>query len=225
MDRIKAVMIEDDGELAEILKEYLGTVGVDVENYEDPFTGLSAIKAKKFDILILDLTLPGLDGLEVCAKVASSMSIPIIISTARGDINDKLTGLKLGADDYIPKPYDPKELHARILSILRRYNKKTVHREEKRLRVDHESRSVILDDTEIQLTRAEFDIVDYLAKKENCVVSREELLNNIESISYDSSYKSIDVIIGRIRQKMESDPKNPTVIITVRGIGYKLINH
>ena len=225
MDRIKAVMIEDDGELAEILKEYLATLGVDIDNYEDPYTGLSAIKTKKYDILILDLTLPGIDGLEVCAKVASSMSIPIIISTARGDINDKIKGLEIGADDYIPKPYDPKELHARILSILRRYNKKPNEKETKKLTINHSSRSISVDNKDIALTRAEFDIVDYLTKKENCVVSREELLNNIESISYESSYKSIDVIIGRIRQKIEEDHKNPTIITTIRGIGYKLINH
>jgi len=225
MDRIKAAMIEDDGELAEILKEYLGGVGIDVENFEDPFVGLSALKAKKFDILILDLTLPGMDGLDVCAKVANSADLPIIISSARGDINDKITGLKLGADDYIPKPYDPKELHARILSILRRINKKHDSKDGKKLEVNHEGRSCIVDGEEIHLTRAEFDIIDYLAKKENCVISREELLNNIESISYDSSYKSIDVIIGRIRQKIEKDHKNPTIITTVRGIGYKLINH
>jgi len=115
-------MIEDDAEFAELLSEYLAQYDIKVTNFEDPYLGLSA-GVKKYDLLILDLTLPGMDGLEVCEEVVEKYDIPIIISSARSDINDKVEGFSLGADDYLPKPYDPKEMYARIMSLLRRYSK------------------------------------------------------------------------------------------------------
>lgn len=119
---LEVLMIEDDLELATILSEYLKAHNINVTNYDEPYTGMSAINTRHFDLLLLDLTLPNLDGLEVCKKVAKEKRIPIIISSARHDIDDRVLGLEYGADDYIPKPYDPKELIARIHSVLRRYN-------------------------------------------------------------------------------------------------------
>ena len=116
-------MVEDDTELAEVLTEYLAKFNIEVINYEDPFIALSAIGLKEYDLVILDLTLPGLDGLEVCKELVKKYDIPIIISSARSDITDKVTALEIGADDYLPKPYDPRELEVRIKTILRRYNK------------------------------------------------------------------------------------------------------
>ena len=119
---INVLMIEDDPEFAQILSEYLSDFNIKVTNFEDPYLGLSAV-IKNFDLLILDLTLPGMDGLEVCKEIRSKYNIPIIISSARSDISDKVVGLQLGADDYLPKPYDPKEMYARIMSLIRRYKK------------------------------------------------------------------------------------------------------
>ena len=120
---IKIAMIEDDLELAEVLSLYLKQFNIEVVNFEEPFLALSSLKLQKFDLLILDLTLPGMDGLDVCKRVVDEFNIPIIISSARSDISDKVTALKLGADDYLPKPYDPRELEIRIRTILRRFNK------------------------------------------------------------------------------------------------------
>ena len=119
---IKIAMIEDDLELAEVLSLYLKQFNIEVTNFEEPFLALSALKIKKFDLIILDLTLPGMDGLDVCKEIVEKFDIPIIISSARSDITDKVTALKLGADDYLPKPYDPRELEVRIKTILRRFN-------------------------------------------------------------------------------------------------------
>jgi two-component system, OmpR family, response regulator len=120
---IKIAMVEDDTELAEVLTQYLSKFNISVTNYEDPFLALSAIALEEFDLIILDLTLPGMDGLEVCKELVSKYDIPIIISSARSDIADKVIALELGADDYLPKPYDPRELEVRIKTILRRFNK------------------------------------------------------------------------------------------------------
>ena len=116
------LMIEDDAEYAELLSNFLAKYNLAVTNYQDPYLGLSA-GIEKYDLLILDLTLPGMDGLEVCKEVVSKYDIPIIISSARSDLTDKVIGLQLGADDYLPKPYDPQEMYARIMSLLRRYKK------------------------------------------------------------------------------------------------------
>ena len=128
---LEVLMIEDDVELAEIITSYLGQYDMNVTNYDEPYTGMSAVNAKHFDILLLDLTLPNLDGLEVCKRVAKQNSIPIIVSSARSDVDDKVEALKSGADDYISKPYDPKELVVRIQTLLRRCNKKSVKEQDK----------------------------------------------------------------------------------------------
>ena len=126
---INVLMIEDDPEFAQILSEYLIKFNIKVTNYEDPYLGLRK-KKKNYDLLILDLTLPGMDGLEVCKEIREKYDIPIIISSARSDVNDRVVGLQIGADDYLPKPYDPKEMHARITSLIRRYKKSNETQEE-----------------------------------------------------------------------------------------------
>lgn len=219
-------MIEDDIELAEILSEYLEQNDIKVTNYDEPYTGMSAIATHNYDLLLLDLTLPNLDGLEVCKRVAKQKNIPIIISSARSDLDDKVKALEYGADDYIPKPYDPKELLARIHSLLRRYNKKEVKQKEQEkdsvFRIQKDSREVFFKDKKIELTRAEYEILTLLISKKGHVFSREAIAIESESINPESSNKSIDVIIGRLRAKIEDDPKKPKYIISVRGVGYKL---
>lgn len=221
---VNILMIEDDEELAEIIAEYLEKFDMKVDIAREPYIGLSKLALKEYQLIILDLTLPGLDGLEVCEEIRKKYDTPIIISSARSDITDKVNALELGADDYLPKPYNPKELQARIKSHLRRINttKKALAEAVKDLVYDQYKHIITMKGKEVVLTNAEFDILSYLIKKEGGVVSREELVYNCTSISEDSSNKSIDVIISRIRQKMGDDPKTPKYIHSIRGIGYKL---
>src|SRR5574344_2533574 len=154
-------MIEDDLELAEVLCQYLKQFNIEVTNYEEPYLALSALKMNKYDLIILDLTLPGMDGLDVCKEIVKSFNIPIIISSARSDITDKVTALKLGADDYLPKPYDPRELEIRIRTILRRFNKSLEKDElnvKKTFVLDEEKKEITKDGVYLKLTAAEFEI-------------------------------------------------------------------
>lgn len=221
-------MIEDDKELAEILTEYLSRYNIKVTNYENPEVGLMALAVKKFDLIILDLSLPNIDGVETCRILRNKTDIPIIISSARSDITDKTACFSVGADDFLPKPYDSRELVLRINSLLRRC-KMSVNKEKtscgNKIFELNESKMEIKQQGQIlKLTNAEFDILSYLIKKSNFVVSREEILLNVESINYESSYKSVDVLIGRLRNKIEKNSKVPQYLITIRGVGYKLIN-
>jgi two-component system OmpR family response regulator len=213
---IKILMIEDDPEFAELLTEYLAQFDMQVTNYEDPFLGLSA-GVYNYDLMILDLTLPGMDGLEVCEEAARKYDIPIIISSARSDIEDKVKSLELGADDYLPKPYDPKELHARILSHLRRRNKESAPAAPKG-DFETQGETIYFKGEALQLTPAEFEILSQLIHSQGIAISREQLINS-SSVMSDSSQKSLDVIISKIRSKL-GDPKR---IQAVRGIGYKLV--
>ena len=213
---IKVLMIEDDPEFAEILTEYLAMHDIEVTNYEDPFLGLTA-GINKYDLIILDLTLPGMDGLEVCREIAQRYHIPIIISSARSDLQDKVTGLEIGADDYLPKPYDPKELLARIHSLLRRYQEKGGTKEEpKDLEIVHEM--IFHNGKALSLTPAEFDILSQLIRQRGKALSREQLIHASQAMSIDSHHKSLDMIISKLRSKLG----DPDLIQSVRGVGYKL---
>ena len=221
------LMIEDDLELAEILMEYLEQFNIAITIAEEPYMGLSTLDTRSFDLVILDLTLPGLDGLEVCKEIRKRHTLPIIISSARTDITDKVTALENGADDYLPKPYNPRELQARIMSLLRRQKgfiptAQSVQKP-KDLILFEEQMRITLFNKELHLTQAEYGILAYLMKKEGGVISREELIYNIEAISEETTNKSIDVIIGRIRHKLGENPKEPTYIHAIRGVGYKFL--
>lgn len=221
---INVLMIEDDAEFAEILSEYLSQYNIKITNYEDPYLGLSA-GIKNYDILILDLTLPGMDGLEVCKEVVSKYDIPVIISSARSDVSDKVIGLQIGADDYLPKPYDPKEMYARIQSLIRRYKKAKAPEEstiQSDFRIDEKRHQIYLKEEPLNLTPAEFEILEYMIKQHGFSISREQLVYNCKSLK-DKGSKSLDVIIGRLRAKIGDSSKDPRYIQSVRGIGYKLI--
>ncbi|MDD3343266.1 MAG: response regulator transcription factor [Sulfurospirillaceae bacterium] len=220
---IKILLIEDDIELAQLLGHALLIEGIDATLAYTPLDGLSALQNETFDALVLDLSLPQMDGLEICRVVREAIpTLPIIISSARSDMNDKVMGFERGADDYLPKPYDPRELAYRLRAILRRgalpINAQAI------FAIDEAKHLISRGTTALKLTQAEYDIVSYMLKKEGYVISREELLLNIGSIKYESSLKSIDVIMGRIRQKIGDDPKNPRFILSVRGVGYKFVN-
>ena len=222
---IKIAMIEDDLELAEVLSLYLKQFNIEVVNFEEPFLALSSLKLQKFDLLILDLTLPGMDGLDVCKRVVDEFNIPIIISSARSDISDKVTALKLGADDYLPKPYDPRELEVRIRTILRRFNK-SYEKEEPNIKktfiLDEEKKDITKDGISIKLTAAEFEILSLFIKREGFIVSRDDIFENSDILNSDyESSGSLAVIINRIRHKIEDNQKEPKYLQTIRGMGYK----
>lgn len=224
---IEIAMIEDDGELAHMLCEYLSRFNLRVTNYEDPFLALSAIALHRYDLIILDLTLPGLDGLEVCKELLAKHRIPIIISSARSDITDKVIALELGADDYLPKPYDPRELEVRIKTILRRCNKEIEPLSKENTAelfvLDEERQEIKKDGVYLRFTPAEYEIMALMCKRKGFVVSRYDLLQNCSFLKSDEESGSIAVIINRIRSKIENDPKNPRHLITIRGSGYKLL--
>lgn len=213
-------MIEDDPEFAELLSEYLEQFDIKVTNYEDPFLGLSA-GVKKFDLVILDLTLPGMDGLEVCEELVRKYDIPVIISSARSDINDKVASFELGAYDYLPKPYDPKEMYARIMAILSRIKKENKASNNNLPKSDFEIKgdTIYFKEQPLNLTPAEFEVLSLLVKHQGMTQSREQIINSSATMSIDSQGKSLDVIISKIRSKIGDNKR----IQAVRGVGYKLV--
>jgi len=217
-------MIEDDYEIAQILTEYLNKFDISVSSAEEPYMGLSMLTQDDFDLLILDLTLPGIDGLEVIPKIRKHSSIPIIVSSARDDITDKVIAMERGADDYMPKPYDPRELVTRIKTILRRtHSSENREKEQSSLfELNTDARHVIFKNILLELTAAEFDILSILIQNRDSAISREQLLYDSEHIDDNSSIKNIDVIISRIRQKLALIDPTRSYIKPVRGIGYLL---
>ena len=219
----KILMVEDDSELAEMLTQYLLKFNIEVTNFEDPFLGLSALKLKTYDLVILDLTLPGMDGLDVCKAILENHDIPIIISSARSDISDKVSALQLGADDYLPKPYDPRELEIRIKTILRRFNKSIKIKEEKKIFVlDEEKKTIKKNNLVLKLTAAEYEVLSLFLKRVDFIISREDIFehSNLLNSDYDN-VGSLSVIINRIRHKIEENTKDPKYLHTIRGMGYK----
>ena len=221
----KIIMIEDDCELAQMLIDFLKRYNIEVENFDDPFLGISALSINKYDLLILDLSLPGMDGLEICKEVRAKSDIPIIISSARSDVEDKIIGLELGADDYLPKPYEPKELYARIMSVLRRFKRGTHAQDSEKdhdIKMDKNNSVILFKGEPLHLTRAEFEVLSYMLKKEGCVIPRSELIGNAPSLNEDSDSRSLDVLISRIRTKLKESSKNQRHIHSIRGVGYRL---
>lgn len=221
---INVMMIEDELEYAGLITEFLAKFNIKVTNYGTPAEGLAA-NIGEYDCLILDLTLPGMDGLEVCKEIRKKYDIPVLVSSARGDISDKVLGLALGADDYLPKPYEPTELQARVSSLVRRYRKNLLPPEEEvttLFKVEHEKHEITYNKKPLSLTPAEYDILSHLVKRHGYSVSREELASSCRSLREKDS-KSLDVIIGRLRIKIGDSSKDPKHIFSVRGIGYKLL--
>jgi len=211
-------MIEDDPEFAELLTEYLSQFDIKITNFEDPYLGLSA-GVKKYDLMILDLTLPGMDGLEVCEEVVRKYDMPVIISSARSDINDKVQSFELGAYDYLPKPYDPKEMYARIMSILNRLSKGEGKSDLPQSDFELKGDTIYFKGTALSLTPAEFEVLSLLVKNQGMTQSREQIINTSGTMSIDSQGKSLDVIISKIRTKLNDNKR----IQAVRGVGYKLV--
>ena len=197
---------------------------MEVIGAEDPYIGLSLLTQHKIDLIILDLTLPGMDGLEVIPKIREVSNTPIIISSARDDITDKVIGLERGADDYMPKPYDPRELVTRIKTILRRTTtiEEKIEKQVELFVINPKAREIVFKGMPLELTAAEYDILRMLVQHKNGSVSREQLLYESEHIDDDSSIKNIDVIISRVRQKIAKIDSDNIYIKPIRGVGYLL---
>ncbi len=220
----RVLIIDDDEKLAALLTEYLARFDVKVSSAPDGDSGLRALRSAQPDILILDVMLPGMDGFAICRKVRESSRIPIIMLTARGDVTDRIVGLELGADDYLPKPFEPRELVARIQAVLRRGRADAA--EVLRLgplEVDWTARAVRLRGTDLELTGAEFELLALLVRNRGRVLSRERIMDEIRGVDWDAFDRSIDVLVSRLRQKLGDDAKHPSFVRTIRGAGYSFI--
>jgi len=223
-ENIKVLIIEDDPELLMVLSMYLKKYGMETACAEDPYMGLSMLTQEDYSLVILDLTLPGMDGLDVIKKIREHSDVPVIISSARDDLTDKVIGLERGADDYMPKPYDPRELVTRIKTILRRTSAPAKKRVEGSFEVDKQGHAIRFKGKTLELTAAEFDVLGVLISHKNSAISREQLLYESEHIDDSSSIKNIDVIISRIRNKLSAVDNTKSYIRPVRGVGYMLID-
>jgi DNA-binding response OmpR family regulator len=218
----RVLLIEDDARLAEMVSEYLGEAGFHVSVAALGRAGLEWLARESFDALVLDLMLPDMDGLEVCRQLRAKSDTPVLMLTARGDATDRIVGLEIGADDYLPKPFEPRELLARLRAILRRktYPSKNLILRFGRLEIDRDARAVRLDGEARGLTGFQFALLVALAENAGRVLSREVLMNLLKGEPLEAFDRSIDVHVSRLRAAVEDDPKKPRRIITVRGTGY-----
>ena len=219
-DRI--LLIEDNDRLAEMVRDYLAQAGFRVARAADGGAGLAMHAREAFDAIILDLMLPDMDGLDVCRQVRARATTPILMLTARGDLMDRVVGLEMGADDYLPKPFEPRELLARLKAILRRGAAPRTQEVLRfgRLEIDRGAREVRLDGEVRPLTSYQFGLLLALAEHAGRIMSREVLMDLMKAAPLEAFDRSIDVHISRIRAAIEDDPKKPRRVITVRGAGY-----
>lgn len=225
-------MIEDDARLAAMVAEYLGNNGYSVQTASDGQAGLAALAQRPdgpaHDLVVLDLMLPDMDGLEVCRRIRAlphaAASTPVLMLTAKGDPMDRIIGLEMGADDYLPKPFEPRELLARIRAVLRR-SAETPAQGSQVLRfgslaIDRDARTVSVGDVPCELTSYQFDLLVALAERAGRVLSRDQIMEAVRGRELEAFDRSIDVHMGRIRAAIEHNPKDPKRILTVRGVGY-----
>jgi two-component system phosphate regulon response regulator OmpR len=226
--RTAALLVEDDARLASMVAEYLGRHEIDVTVVGDGERGLAALRRGRFDVVLLDVMLPGIDGLEVCRRVRSApewAALPVLMLTARGEDVDKIVGLELGADDYLAKPFNPRELLARVRAVLRRGASEAPRTRfvAGGLVIDFDAREVSVDGRRVVLTHHEFELLAALARAGGRVLSREQLMDALKGQDYEAFDRSIDVHVSKVRAKIEKDAKAPRYVKTVRGIGYALV--
>ncbi|MEQ8189362.1 MAG: response regulator transcription factor [Candidatus Eremiobacterota bacterium] len=220
---MKIILIDDDEKLLNLLDEYLSTSDLEVYKATSGIKGLEMIKKEKFDIAVLDVMMPGLDGIETLKEIMKSHSyLPVIMLTARGDETDRIVGLEVGADDYMVKPFSPRELLARIKAVTRRQTKVNTETESPGdlIELDINKREAIFNGKPVELTGAEFDILTILVQNRGIVLSRDKIMDLARGKDFMAFDRSIDVHISHLRQKLEKDPKNPEIIKTIWGIGY-----
>jgi two-component system response regulator CpxR len=231
----RILMIDDDRELCALITDYLEPLGYEVATENNGKSGLERALAEEFDAIILDVMMPGMDGFEVLTRLRSKVGVPILMLTARGEETDRIVGLEMGADDYLPKTFSPRELLARLRAVTRRAvrfaasaeadgqkDQKEIVVGPLRLRMD--AREATLDGQPLRLTTLEFELLACLAQAKGRVKSREQLIETVAERSYDGLDRSIDVHIWSLRRKLGDDPKEPRFIKTIRAVGYMLMN-
>ena len=219
------LVIDDDEKLGKLLKDYLHNYGYHVLSAVHPEEGLKKLKTQSPDLVILDVMLPDMNGFEVCKIIRRSSPVPILMLTARGDVTDKIVGLELGADDYLAKPFEPRELVARIQSILRRGRQHVVTAKRRfgSLVVDFQKRAAYLADESIDLTTTEFEALALLVENAGTVLSRDRIMDALRGMECEAFNRSIDITMSRLRQKLRDNPKDPAFIKTIWGTGYVFI--
>jgi len=221
----KILVVDDEKKIVEILKGYLEREGYQIITAYDGRSALELARRDSPDLIILDLMLPEVSGWDVCRELRRKSDVPIIMLTARDDTTDKIIGLELGADDYVTKPFDPKEIVSRVRAVLRRSEGKTIVKAVLNVGdiiIDTEKRIVRRGDSNIELTPIEFEIIRVLAENPGRVYSRMQLLDRVQGDAYEGYERTIDSHIKNLRRKLELDPEHPGYVITVYGVGYKL---
>jgi two-component system OmpR family response regulator len=220
----RVLIIDDDTRLYDLLAKYLEANGVAATHALDGRRGLAALEAGVFDAVLLDVMMPGLDGLEVCRRIREKSRVPVIMLTAKGDETDRVVGLELGADDYVAKPFSPRELLARLRAVLRR-SQPEVLSETLRIgdiSIEVSARQVRIGPESVELTGIEFDILMALARRPGRVVPRDTLLSDAGRGDVSVGDRTVDVHVSHLRRKLGDDPRSPRLIKTVRGVGYVL---
>jgi DNA-binding response OmpR family regulator len=223
--RTRVLLIDDDEALGALLTEFLGQFGFAVTAVAQPDEGFKALADDPPDIVVLDVMLPDMDGFAVCRKVRATSRVPIVMLTARGGVMDRIVGLELGADDYLPKPFEPRELVARLQAVLRRGTRSETGETVKvgPLEIQWDARTTRLDGRPLELTTAEFELLSLLVRNRGRVLTRDRILEATRGLDWESYDRSIDVLVSRLRQKLGDDPRRPVFIKTVRGLGYRFI--
>ncbi|MFH1153024.1 MAG: response regulator transcription factor [Pseudomonadota bacterium] len=225
----KIIIIDDDRKLCRLIGDYLASMGYIVDAAHDGLSGLDMIRQADYQAVILDVMMPGMDGFEVLKQLHSFSDIPVLMLTARGEETDRIVGLELGADDYLPKTFSPRELLARLRAVTRRFQKSAANEQRMEpgdilvhgdLAIDRRSRSVRLGNGLLTLTPVEYDLLVCLADAAGRVLTRDHLLDAVAGRDYDVFDRSVDVHISSLRKKLSDDPKQPTFIKTVRSVGY-----
>jgi len=221
---LRVLLIDDDTRLHELLSSYLEQNGLHVTAAPDGPRGLAALEVGTFDVVLLDLMMPGMDGIEVCRRIRQKNTIPVLMLTARGDETDRVVGLEIGADDYVSKPFSPRELLARIKAVLRRARPEATGERivVGDIAIDVPGRTVTVAGSAIELTGLEFDLLCALARRPGRVVARDALLSEAGRGDVSVGERTVDVHVSHLRQKLGDDPRSPRLIKTVRGIGYVL---
>ena len=223
------LMIEDDTRLAGMVADYLGANGYEVSHASDGTSGLNQLQQSLPELVILDLMLPDMDGLQVCQRIRSlpghAGQVPVLMLTAKGDPMDRIIGLEMGADDYLPKPFEPRELLARIRAVLRRKQGGVAPAAAQAMQfgsldIDRDARQVTVRGQPCELTSYQFDLLVALAERAGRVLTRDQIMEAVRGRELEAFDRSIDVHMGRIRAAIEDDVKNPKRILTVRGVGY-----
>lgn len=218
----KLLLIDDDERLAGPLQQYFAKFDMSLDNETNPLQAINKIRQQNYDLVVLDVMLPQIDGFETCRRIRHFSEIPIVMLTARGEVMDRVVGLELGADDYLPKPFEPRELVARIQNIFKRGKAGTSEAvyQVGELRIDLDKKQLMQNDEELTITATEFGLLSLLVQNQDRVLSRDEIMQALRGLDADIYSRAIDVLVSRLRQKLQ----RPELIRTVRGQGYQLVN-